>query len=523
MDSLQEYQNRVKKLLEAAEPKENLKPWVKGFIPKNYKRLSISMDEAKELAILGASKGIACFNHKYYFTQALLMGAVVSGRYTKIITVTPSQYGKSWTCGDIGIVLGDEGRKVYVTGGDANTSEIILNKTMENIQDADNEIKSKLMEPADKLEKLQTSLSKKKISWVGGGTVEGLSLGETYKNAKQGNKAIGRGGDYIIDEASMISDDTYAELGRREFASDDGEEFISLEISNPHNPGRFWDMLISDKVPKKTLIVWMDIRTAYEEGRVKSIEQVVESDFYKNKSTCKRYLICELEDYSEDSMFGEPIIDDSKLTEDATFYLGIDSAYKGKDGIEAVLTVLDENAKVRVFENFNLKRDEWIDGMTSVEIINDILNIIDVYKVKMVCIDIGAGIWLVEGLSQHAEGFIVKGINFGSATTKFRREARHYSAVYGFNMRAELHMDVEDLMDNRRLSFTSDMYAVLKDQMNAVKAMKKGQGAKTMIIPKDDMKAVIGKSPDELDATVLSIHAVLLYSMMQGTFLYQDE
>ncbi len=521
---MNKYQERVIALLDSAEPEENLKSWIHGNIPKHYKRLSISMEEAKELAVIGAAKSLAYFGTKTYFTQALLIGAVMSGRYKKIKAVTNSQYGKSWTCGEIGLLLANEGGKTYVAGVDADTSDIIMGKVMNHIQTACDEIKNKLLEPADKLERLQTAVSKKKVALKGGGAVEAISLGDTFNDAKKSNKAIGRGGHFIIDEASLVSDEAYAEMGRSEFANDsEDDEFIRFEISNPHNPGRFFDSITAKKVPDDTLIVWMDIRTAFEEGRVKSKEQVIESEFFKHKSTCIRYLLCELEDYSEDSMFGVPIIDDSELSDGLIYFLGIDSAYKGKDGIEAVLTALDENGHVRVFEKFSLKKEEWIDGVTSVEIIEDILKIIDVYDVKMVCVDIGMGVWLVEGLSQRAETFMVQGINFGSATTKFRKEAKHYSAVYGYNMRAELHLDLEDLMDNQKLSFTTDMCESLKEQMNAVKTIKKGDAAKIKIIPKDDIKAVIGKSPDELDATVLSVHAVLLYSMAQGTFLYQDE
>lgn len=521
---MNKYQERVIALLDSAEPKENLDPWIHGNIPKHYKRLSIGMDEAKELAVIGAAKSIAYFDTKMYFTQALLVGAVMSGRYKKIKAVTTSQYGKSWMCGELGLLLANNEELVYIAGADSDTSDIIMGKVMGHIQTANYEIKNKLLEPADKLERLQTAVSKRKIALKGGGAVEAISLGDTFNDPKKRNKAIGRGGHFIIDEASLISDEAYAEMGRSEFASDtEDDEFIRFEISNPHNPGRFFDSITAEEVPKDTLIVWMDARTAYEEGRIKSKEKVIESEFFAHKSTCIRYLLCELEDYSEDSMFGVPIIDDSELTEDLTFFMGVDSAYKGKDGIVVFLCALNTTGKVRMFEKFKLNKDVWIDGVTSQEIIDEIVQIARIYNVKMICVDVGKGIWLVEGLSQQADSFIVKGVDFGSGTTKFRKEAKHYSAVYGFNMRAELHMDLEDLMDNQRVTFTSEMYDSLKEQMNAVKSIKKGEGAKTMIIPKDDIKKVIGKSPDELDAAILALHALLLYSMMQGTFLYQEE
>ncbi|GCF92490.1 hypothetical protein NRIC_03810 [Enterococcus florum] len=516
-----EAQKRVIRLLDNATPKSQLIKWGVGYIPDHYKRLSISMKEAIKLAILGAKDAKGYFGTDLFFTQALLYGAVISGKYKTFIVVTPSQYGKSWLCGQIAIRLADDRRQMYVAGGNSSTTDIIMSKVIAHIQTVDSSVKNKMLETADKIERLQTAMSKRKLAFKGGGSIESISLGEAFNDPKQGNAAIGRGGDYIIDEASMISDDVYAELGRREFANVTGEKYISFEISNPHNPGRFFDKLTNEHVPEDSLIVWMDARTAYEEGRIISKKQVTESTFFAHKSTCIRYLLCELEDYSESSLFNPVEIDDSELDRESIFFLGVDSAYKGKDGIEAVLCALESNGKVRVFDKFSLKKENWIDGVTSKEIISELLGIIKAYDVQMVCIDVGKGIWLVEGLSQYANGFSVKGIDFGSGTTKVRKEAKHYAAVYGFNKRAEIHMDLADLIDNQKVSFTKHMYESMRDQMNAVKGIRKGDGAKTAIIPKDEIKAIIGKSPDELDATLLSIHAVILYSLTQGAFIYQ--
>lgn len=515
MNSIQE---RVIKLLDEATPKEQLKKWVKGYIPEHYKRLNISMEEAERIAEIGAVEAYAYFGTRLYFTQALLMGAAISGYYKKFIVVTPSQYGKSWLCGQIAIWLADQGHKVYIAGGNTNTTEIIQSKTMEHIQTADISVKNKLLETADKIERLQTSISKKRLSWKGGGLIEGMSLGESFKDPKKGNTAIGRGGDFIIDEASLVSEDTYAEMGRREFANKSGEQYISIEISNPHNPGRFWDALTGDKHPDNALLIWMDARTAFEEGNIESKEQIAESEFFKNKSTCKRYLLCELEDYSAESLFGEPIIDDSE-PEECMYFLGIDSAYKGKDDIKVALTGLTINGTLRILDMVTINKTNWVDGETSAKIIKDIMRIIRGFGVKKACVDVGYGVYIVEALSQRADTFSVNGINFGSGTTKGRKQ---FSAVYGDNKRAEMHLDLQDLMDNGKVTFTSDMAEGLKEQMSAVKAIRKPNG-KTAIIPKDEIKQIIGRSPDDLDAVLLSVHAAILYLMSDGTLLYQDE
>lgn len=518
---MNETQKRVVQLLESAEPKENLKRWATGKIPKHYKRLSISMDEAKRLACFGATKSIGAFGTKLYFTQSLLMGAALSGTYKKIIAVTPSQYGKSWTCGQIALLLANNGEQAYVAGAESNTTEIIMGKVIDHIQYAHADIQTKLLESADKIERLQTSVSKRKLTFKGGGSIEALSLGDTYSNPLKGNKAIGRGGNFILDEASLVSDDAYAEMGRREFANEDGESYISFEISNPHNPGRFFDKLTAEVIPKDTLVVWMDARTAYEEGRIKSIEQVTESEFFQNKSTCRRYFLCELEDYTESSLFSEPQTNDDEPQSDWSYYLGVDSAYKGKDNIEAVLSATDHDGMIRVLDHVTINKQNWVDGVTSAEIIQALMKIVNAYHVKQVCVDVGYGVYLVEGLAQRASSFSVRGINFGSGTTEFRKKAKHYSAVYGSNKRAEMHLDLADLIENKQVLFSGEMKELLKDEMNAVQAVRKPNG-KTAIIAKDEIKTIIGHSPDKLDATLLSIHACLLHSMTEATLLYQE-
>lgn len=508
-----EMQKQVIRLLESAEKKENLKPWIRGYIPKHYKRITADWKELKALAAAGAAKSVAYFGTKLYFTQAVIMGASISGRYKKIRIITPSQYGKSWLSGEIALYWGYTGYNAYIAGGDADKSEIIMNKTLGHVQTADRVIREALLEPADKLQRLQTSASKKKLGFTSAGSVEGISLGSSFTDSIRGNKAVGRAGPTIIDEASLVGDDEYAELGRADFASDDGESFVRIEISNPHNPGRFMDAMTEEVVPDDTLIIWMDVRTSYEEGRVKSIEQVTESEFFKNKSTCKRYLICELEDYNSEQLFPEPTVDDSEPGSRCKYYLGIDSAYKGKDGIEATLSYADENGILHACDHVTIHKDNWIDGETGAEIVSKVLTIIKRFSVAGVCIDIGYGVYILEGVAagvkQMGLDCFVRGINFGSGTTPERKKAKHFSAVYGENMRSELHLDVQDLMDNGKLVYTSDMAEVLKPQMAVVKAIRK-QNGKTGIIPKEQIKQILGKSPDELDSVMLSVHAAIL-------------
>lgn len=518
---MNEQQEKVVKLLNQEVPKDKLRPWIKGYIPHHFRRLSISMEEAEELAALGAAESIAFFGESLYFTQSVIVGAAISRRYRHLVIVTPSQYGKSWTMGQIALLLANQGHPVYVAGADTSTTEIIMNKVIDHIQSADVSIKSKFLETQGKLEKLQTSLSKRKLAFKGGGLIEALSLGEIYADAKKGNTAIGRGGDFLIDEASRVSDDTYAELGRAEFASEGEQPFLRIEISNPHNPGRFFDALTDTDPPDDTLIVWIDALTSLEEGRIKSREQILRSEFFKNKSTCTRYLLCELENYSEESMFPEPVVNDDPLSQTGQWFLGVDSAYKGKDNVEMVLAQMDPEKGLRFVSRTVVPTTPWVDGETSQRVIKKVALVIKAYGINAAAVDIGFGIWLVEGLVRECPNTRIIAVNFGSGTTKVRKEMKHFAAVNGDNRRAEMHLDLQDLMEHDMASFSSELLEEIKDQMAVVRSIHKPNG-KIAVVPKKEIRKVLGKSPDALDGVILAGYACITETMHEVTQIYDD-
>lgn len=482
------------------------------------------MDEAFELAKIGAAEALSLFNTNLFFTQALIMGAIKSGKYQTFVVVTPSQYGKSWLSGQIAIMLANEGREVHVAAGTEDTTNIIMKNVIDHLQTVDDSVRNKLLDYQDKVEKLQSSTSKKKLTFKGGGSIDGITLGATTNDAKKHNNAIGRGGDYIVDEAGKIPDDNYAEMGRREFSNVDGKKGLLFQISNPHAEGMFYDKLTEDNPPEGTLILWLDVRTALEEGRIRSVQQVTDSDFFRNRSTCQRYLLCELENYSDQSMFGNVKLNDANVEPGYTYFLGIDSAYKGVDKIPICLSALTRDGEVRVLDITTIEKQQWVDGLTSERIVDEVMKVVNKLDVRFICCDIGWGVYLVEGLAKESRkrnDFNVRGINFGAGTTKERKDKNHFSAKYGYNMRAELHMDLQQLMDDGKVTFTTKCAKMLQKQFEAVRTIPRPNG-KTAIVSKDEIKARIGHSPDELDSCLLSIHALLMYNMSGGIFVYTE-
>lgn len=485
----------------------DLDPWIIGFRPKWYKRLSCSSEEAMRLAKLGASRLAAAYGVRLFFTQAVIAGAILSDEYDEIIICLSSQYGKSWLMGHVALLRAYEGAKQYIAAASADKTQIIMAYTTASTQEASQEIKQKLLMKPTELERLTTSVSKQKLAFADGGFVEPITLADAYNDNVAQNKAVGRGGDFIVDEAALVSEDTFAEMGRREFAKIDGTKYKSVLISNPHRPGTFYDKLTQEEVPEKTIIVWADALTGVEEGRWPSKEYVYNSDFAKNKSARRRYLLSVL-DVDGGGMFDVPKVHPERIEEPETqHFLGIDAAYKGKDAICVADIAVDEHG-IRCEEIYKMNKPEWIEGVTSRDIISDIVRIDRKLHVANVCVDTGYGVWLNEGLIQaHVNSH---GVNFSEAPTRARVKARHYAAVNASNKRAEMHLDLQDLIENGRISFSEEAYEQIKPVLPYITCERTANG-KIKIVEKSKVKAIIGKSPDELDAVLLGIQAMVQY------------
>lgn len=485
----------------------DLEPWVQGKVPKHYKRLSVDEKEARRLAVLGGTQIATYYGEKLFYSQAIIAGAVLSGDYDRFTITTCSQYGKSWLMGMLALLQAYKGHKVYIAGGDTNTSSIIMQNVIYATQNVAPEVKQALLNKETQMDKLIVTLSKTRLAFPNGGFVEAITLGDTYKGLL-GNKAIGRSGDFIVDEAALITGDALGELGRREFSSVNGEKYQSIMISNPHNPGKFYDDLTCEEPKKGHFILWMDALTAVEEERWTK-ELVYNSEFNENRDKRTRYLLCNLPDMG-DSMFDVPVTYDKPFDSPyIQYFLGVDAAYKGKDNISVALISVDENAVIHAEEIRTVYKGEWIDGVTSERIIDDIAKIVFKLGISCVAVDIGYGVWLNEGLNKR--GINAKAINFASTPTSGRVRAKNYAAEYAVNKRAEMHLDLQNLMETKHILFNEGVIDKIKDILPFVTAKINSSG-RYQVIPKTEIKAMLGKSPDELDSLLLAIHAMILFT-----------
>lgn len=484
------------------------KNWAgRGKIPKHYKRLTCSEEEAMRLAKIGFIEIAKYFGESLFFTQAVIAGAILSDKYDKITIVTTSTYGKSWLMGRIGVRMAHKGEPTYVVAANQDGTKMIMGHVVGSLQTVAPEVKAELLNKKDQIERLATSVSKARLAFANGGFVEPITTGDTYEDNLGQNKAVGKPGNYIVDEAALVSDKSFAELGRADLARIDGRKYKTIMISNPHKTGVFYDALTAEKVGKREIVIWMDALTAVEEERV-SKEDVFNGEFAKHRTTLRRYLLCVLDEDGE-SMFSPPKVYD-KIPydgEDTQYFLGVDAAYKGKDNIEVAVTGLG-GGHMWVEKCVRIQKNNWIDGKTPKDIINQIARIAREYNASLMCVDVGWGVWLTMGLEDKR--LPVLGINFASAPTRERVRAKNYAATNAANMRAEMHIDFQDLCENGVLEVSRDVMDKIGDAITHISSERKANG-KIQIKPKSAIKALIGKSPDEFDAVLLSIHALIMF------------
>lgn len=477
--------------------------------PTHYKRITIDTAERDRLAKIGAVEVFAAFGTVPYYTQALMIGAGLSGDYDKITAVTPFQFGKSYILGRLGVLLARKGDPGYVAANTGDLTGKIMRSAWGAVREGSEKLKQEITgDGLRKADKIGSSLSRERIAFVNGGSLEAITLGGTYEDTEH-NKAVGNGGFYLIDEAALVKDSVYAETLRSDFARTDGTAYVQIAISNPHNTGWFYDRLTGPVKPRE-LVIWMDARTAAEEGRW-TPEYILEHSEDMRGEEITRYLLCELPG-SGSGMFSGVKVGDAIP---GTHYLGVDAAYKGKDNI-CLCDVVNGGGSLHVAEIETVKKDNWIDGVTSRDIIDTVARAYKSVGARKCCVDVGQGIWLVEGLV--SKGIDAKGIYFGGGATKERVKGKHYAATQASNCRAEMHLDLQSLIDDGKITFAPEAYEKIKDVLPYITYARTAAG-KIQIRKKEEIKAIIGKSPDELDAVLLAIHAAILHGLTERAFI----
>lgn len=516
-----------------------------GRIPdlSDYRKLSVdSMEEARTLAKLGqvmVSTFLPKVHNKptkLYFTQALIVGASLITRsmadkyhlnfekYRSVLMVTPSRYGKSFLNAISTIIhAAANGEECQIGGATMPKAQIIQGKIVEMLPDTIAEIQSGLIiegqeeDKFKKIKRLSTQVSKDSLKWTNGGSIGLFSTNESRKNADvQAAGAIGIGGDFcVMDEVQLMTPVGFRTASRFMVESPDTKRFC---VGNPMINGHFKELYDDPK----TFVVHINEVTAIIEERMtrRGIELTGMPSYSQEY---RAFVETEFPDERSGTRFFSTLpslLDPSKMPGPIRkfYFLGIDSAYKGGDSLTVSLLSFNQASEKTWFaleKQVNLKerfKGEW-DERTTLEICLDIMKVWEQYNVVAGAIDIGFGIHIYEKLRDLYPNIPLEPINYTAKPTDWRIET-DYNAKFALNKRAEMHLDLRDLASNDLLYIAADCYEEILREMGEVSQAPAKQ--KIQIEAKKDIKARLGRSPDDMDSLCLAIHAAVLSGVLGG-------
>ena len=120
------------------------------------------------------------------------------------------------------------------------------------------------------------------------------------------------------------------------------------------------------------------------------------------------------------------------------------------------MSVVDKKNHFTVVDTKDIKPAEWIDGITAIEIVNNIVTLANRLNAKAIGIDAGGGAHIVQPLKMRRLSGQLKcpvyDINFGGKPTEIKVIAKDPSAEYAYNRRAEMHLMLRGMMEAQRVS-----------------------------------------------------------------------
>ena len=167
-------------------------------------------------------------------------------------------------------------------------------------------------------------------------------------------------------------------------------------------------------------------------------------------------------------------------------WVGCDIAGQGRD--DSVFSVIDDAGVVEI-RRFH--------GAETQELVSELLQINRTYNVAGVAIDCTGGFG--NGLHDFVRKSVsnVEGVNFGSAST----------VDYYNNVRTEMHFILRDAVKGGEFFCPeSDDGKKIREECRYALYFVDSRG-KTAMLPKEDVKKAIGRSPDALDSLILAVRA----------------
>lgn len=317
-------------------------------------------------------------------------------------------------------------------------------------------------------------------------------------------------GNCVIDEVQLMSPVGFRTASRFMVENPDTKRFC---VGNPMINGHFKE-LYDDPT---TFVIHMNEVTAIIEGRM-SRKGIALTGIPSYSDEYRYYIETEFPNELRGNRFFThfPIVyDKAKMpeVEQKWYFLGIDSAYSGGDSLVATILSFNKSLDKSWFvleDQIDLKkgRGEWT-STTTLEISLDILKLYEKYSFSMGCIDIGFGIHIYERLRSLAPSLPLEPIDYSKKPTQWRNS---WNVKKAANKRAELHLDLRDLCANELLYVDNRIRDELVRQMREVSQAPAQDTIRIEL--KKNIKARLGRSPDEMDSACLAIHAAVLSGIL---------
>ena len=291
---------------------------------------------------------------------------------------------------------------------------------------------------------------------------------------------------YIADEFFFCSEEMYNYACDRLRGKNITKTYIRL-ISSPNSfdPGALWAVNLVSQNPRAVI-------------NASTLDNPFTSEEYK-QDIVSRYpegtqlYLQQVEGKLVDSRAANVAVDDRQFATSrpphnpsAPVWVGCDLAGAGRD--DSVFTAIDEYGIVET-RRFHHAETQML--------VSELLDMNRIYKVAGVGIDLSGGFG--SGLFDYTKRQVknVEGINFGSAATE-----EFYN-----NIRTEMHFGL------RKAVSESNFYVPLHDDGAKIREEARyalyfvDNRGKTAMVPKEDIKKAIGRSPDALDALLLAVRA----------------
>ena len=122
------------------------------------------------------------FGIELYFTQSLIVGAILNPNITEICIITPTRYGKTFCFGIASeIAAAIQNLEVQIGGADKEKAKIAMKKITKLIPMASSVVTDTLA-GGDKFQSVATALSQTRLQWYDGGSIDIFSLSDRVKN-----------------------------------------------------------------------------------------------------------------------------------------------------------------------------------------------------------------------------------------------------------------------------------------------------------------------------------------------------